>query len=326
MEKQDGKDYFGFEGQAQSYAKYRPQYPDQFLQYIRAEHMKGLNHNVSIDIATGTGFLAKQLAINLGFKKVYGTDISESQLKEAANKYKDLTNIEFHQAGIEELPQFIEKHNLKNENQLDLITFGQSIHWMPLQKTLETLDSVLGSSMQQYVLVLAYSKPLIYDGQNLWQRIKEQNMESKGFVVKTNIPTDYQFDQSKQSIQSLISEAYEEMWAKIYPHFRFDRSVIEKFYTPFNFDDYLNVDTQIIWNDLTPQKSIHEVFGYMNSNSAYQCYLEDHKIEKGSNEDPLVILKQKVAQTCGSDIQLANEIKIDFVTPYFCYLMSKKSQ
>lgn len=59
------------------------------------------------------------------------------------------------------------------------------------------------------------------------------------------------------------------MWSKIYPYFRFDRSVIEKFYTPFDFEAHLTVLKRVVWYDLTPGKTLHEVLGYMNSISAY---------------------------------------------------------
>ena len=58
------------------------------------------------------------------------------------------------------------------------------------------------------------------------------------------------------------------------------------------------------------------MIGYFESISAYQCYLEDHKIEKGSDEDPLVIFKKQVGEF--------GDVEIDFVTPYFAYSLGKK--
>lgn len=40
------------------------------------------------------------MATSMGFKRVIGSDISEAQLKEAASKMADLTNVEFKQANI----------------------------------------------------------------------------------------------------------------------------------------------------------------------------------------------------------------------------------
>ena len=106
------------------------------------------------------------------------------------------------------------------------------------------------------------------------------------------------------------------MWDKIYKHFRFNRSVIEDYYQPFPFEENINVLHKIIWFDCTPNRSIHSVIGYLESVSAYRCYLEDYKIEKGSEEDPLEIVKKKFAALGNPDV--------DFVTPYFSYVLGKK--
>lgn len=75
MQKVENKDYFGFEGQATSYAKYRPQYPRQFLEKVINEHSKG-SQELCIDIATGTGFLANHMSNYFG--RVIGLDISDA--------------------------------------------------------------------------------------------------------------------------------------------------------------------------------------------------------------------------------------------------------
>lgn len=75
MEKQQGKDYFGFQGQAESYAKYRPQYPKEFLQKVVTQHVP-TKKELCIDLATGTGFLAAHMSEY--FDKVLGLDISDA--------------------------------------------------------------------------------------------------------------------------------------------------------------------------------------------------------------------------------------------------------
>ncbi len=78
MEKEQGKDYFGYQGQAESYNKYRPQYPKEFIDVVVGpETLKDLRKNeVHIDIATGTGFLVKHFSNT--FKRSLGTDLSEA--------------------------------------------------------------------------------------------------------------------------------------------------------------------------------------------------------------------------------------------------------
>lgn len=140
-------------------------------------------------------------------------------------------------------------------------------------------------------------------------------MEEKGFKVIKGLPDGYAFSKTPE-IQTQISSAYEEMWSKIYSHFRFNRSVIEDFYQPFDFASHMTVIDKFVWYDVTPDKPLQAVTGYMDSVSAYQCYLEDHKIAKGSEDDPLVIMTKKF-QEVGSP-------EIDFITPYFCYVLGKK--
>jgi len=84
----------------------------------------------------------------------------------------------------------------------------------------------------------------------------------------------------------------------------------------YPFKENLNILRQVIWYDFTPNKSVQEVIGYMNSISAYQIYLEDQGITKGSSEDPHVIMCKKFNET-GAEY-------VDFVTPYFGYMLGKK--
>ena len=113
-----------------------------------------------------------------------------------------------------------------------------------------------------------------------------------------------------------LSQAYDDMWTKIYKHFRFNRSVIEDFYQPFNFEDHTKVLRKLIWFDVSPNRSAKAVLGYLESVSAYHCYLEDYSIEKGSESDPLQIVKDKFAAHGNPDV--------DFITPYFCHALGKK--
>ena len=149
-------------------------------------------------------------------------------------------------------------------------------------------------------------------------------MEAKGYELIKSVPDGYTFDKPRE-IHTALSEAYEEMWTKIYPYFKFDRSHIEQYYTRYNIDSHLRVLRKVIWCDFTPNKSIHEVVGYMNSISAYQCYLEDNGIAKGSDEDPHIIMRRKFSKIADqAGVSNIDDLKIDFITPYYAFMTGKK--
>ena len=194
-----------------------------------------------------------------------------------------------------------------------MFTIGQALHWFDdIDSAVSTVNSVLRED--SYFDVFAYTIPKIHDGSD-WKSKMADEMKTKGFDVIDGTTPDYQFTKD-QDVHRQLKEAYEEMWAKIYKHFRFDRSVIENFYQTFNFEKNAKVLRKVIWFDTAPNKSINAVIGYLESISAYRCYLEDHKIERGSENDPLEIVKRKFAELGNPDV--------DFVTPYFAYALAKK--
>lgn len=166
-----------------------------------------------------------------------------------------------------------------------------------------------------YFLVFAYTIPRINDGSD-WKKKLVSGPDAQGYeVIDGTENTEYKFEKDP-AIHIQLSQIYNEMWDKIYKHFRFDRSVIEKFYQPIKFEEHSKIMRKVIWFDTTPNNSIKAVIGYLESISAYRCYLEDQKIQKGSSEDPLEIVKTKFEALGNPDI--------DFVTPYFCIALGKK--
>ena len=101
-----------FSTQANSYAKFRPHYPDSLYEFI---FNLAQNTDAAWDCGTGNGQVAVKLAEK--FKKVYGSDISEQQLKNAVQK----NNISY-------IHTRAEQTNLP-ENSIDLVTVAQAIHW-----------------------------------------------------------------------------------------------------------------------------------------------------------------------------------------------------
>jgi SAM-dependent methyltransferase len=101
-----------FSTQAKSYAKFRPDYSEEIIGYI-VSFIK--NKASALDVATGNGQVAAKLARH--FTQVYATDISASQLENAT----PADNIIYKQEKAEQTSF--------GENQFDLITVAQAIHW-----------------------------------------------------------------------------------------------------------------------------------------------------------------------------------------------------
>ena len=101
-----------FSAQAKAYAQFRPYYPPEMIAYIAS---LTTNKDAALDVATGNGQVAAQLANY--FKDVYGTDISEKQLQNAT----PAPNITYKVERAEETGF--------GESQFDLITVAQAIHW-----------------------------------------------------------------------------------------------------------------------------------------------------------------------------------------------------
>ena len=99
------------------YAKYRPTYPKELFTYL-FDLVE--NKDFAWDCATGNGQVAVELA--KGFNVVKATDLSDSQLENATRE----DNINYS-------VQLAEKTNFKN-NQFDLITVAQAIHWFNFEQ------------------------------------------------------------------------------------------------------------------------------------------------------------------------------------------------
>ena len=109
----DMKDFFS--DQAKLYATFRPHYPDELFQFI-LRHVP--QRNLAWDCATGNGQVAQYLSPY--FKKIIATDISQQQLENA-----------HHASNIEYIRMPAEKTSFAND-QFDLITVGQALHWFNL--------------------------------------------------------------------------------------------------------------------------------------------------------------------------------------------------
>jgi ubiquinone/menaquinone biosynthesis C-methylase UbiE len=107
------KDYFS--GHSKIYAAFRPSYPQALYDFI-LQHVS--KKAVVWDCATGNGQVAKILSQY--FEKVFATDISQQQLENAHQK----DNIMYSVSAAE--------RTSFEENEFDLITVGQALHWFNL--------------------------------------------------------------------------------------------------------------------------------------------------------------------------------------------------
>lgn len=123
MKPGEHKDYFST--QANAYAAFRPTYPETLYEFI-FQHLK--SKKTAWDCATGNGQVAGYLADH--FENVYATDISQKQLDQATQK----KNVFYSR-----LPA--EKTSFPN-NQFDLITVAQALHWFDREKFYEEVKRV----------------------------------------------------------------------------------------------------------------------------------------------------------------------------------------
>lgn len=106
-----------FSKQANSYAKYRPTYPQELFDFILG---KSENKNTAWDCGTGNGQTAKELAKYIG--KIFATDTSEKQILNAEKKENIFYSI-----------QPAEQTNFENDF-FDLVTVSQALHWFDVNK------------------------------------------------------------------------------------------------------------------------------------------------------------------------------------------------
>jgi len=111
---------------AETYSKYRPQYPSALFEYL-ANNCK--EHSLAWDCGTGNGQAAIELAKY--FDKVLATDASRDQLKLAQQHSKITYRVET-----------AEKVSLENSS-TDLITVAVAVHWFDFEKFYSEVKRVL---------------------------------------------------------------------------------------------------------------------------------------------------------------------------------------
>ena len=115
-----------FSTHADQYAKYRPSYPNDLYDFILS-FVNDKHH--AWDCGTGNGQVAQQLSIY--FDKVFASDISQSQLKNAVKRDNITYSI-----------QPAERTNFPS-NFFDLIVVAQAIHWFNFEQFYREVNRTL---------------------------------------------------------------------------------------------------------------------------------------------------------------------------------------
>ncbi|KZK86175.1 Trans-aconitate 2-methyltransferase [Pseudovibrio sp. Ad13] len=114
-----------FQTAGENYAKYRPTYPTELVEFLASQCQQ---HNLALDVGCGNGQLSGMIAKH--FRKVLATDVSASQIENAA----PVPNIRFAVEPAE--------HCSAEDTSLDLIVAAQAAHWFDLTSFYEEVRRV----------------------------------------------------------------------------------------------------------------------------------------------------------------------------------------
>lgn len=132
-----------FSKQAEVYVKFRPTYPKELFEFL---HGLTAEHQLAWDCGTGNG----QSAIKLTnyYEKVYATDPSQEQIKNAIPHDRIVYEVEN-----------AESPSALVDNSVDLITVAQAVHWFDFEKFYGQVKRV--SKKNGIISVWAYGIPTI---------------------------------------------------------------------------------------------------------------------------------------------------------------------
>jgi len=124
------------------YQKFRPDYPESLFSFLSSLTPE---HNLAWDAGTGNGQAAK--ALTRYFNKVYATDPSEMQIRNAFYHKKIIYKVE------------TSEHSSLSDNSVDLITVAQALHWFDIKLFYSEVKRVL--KPQGIIAVWTYNLPKI---------------------------------------------------------------------------------------------------------------------------------------------------------------------
>ncbi len=127
---------------AAAYYKYRPEYPEDIIKLIVSKaHVDGTTN--LLDIGCGTGSLC--IPLSKYFKEIFAVDIDAGMIEEGKKSatLHDVDNIEWIN---QDASNFEDKFN-----NIQVVTFGCSLHWFDAEKTLNFVYKLLPDNGSVFV-------------------------------------------------------------------------------------------------------------------------------------------------------------------------------
>lgn len=150
-----------FAGTAWHYARYRPGYPQDFLDdLVQSLGLDGTGR--LLDLGCGTGLLTLPLAAHVA--EAVGMDLEPEMLTEATRQAREaaVTNVIWAQGNSADLPGDL--------GHFELATMGRSFHWMDREQVLTALDEMVDDDGS---LVIANDSCLVRPT-TTWQQALEE--------------------------------------------------------------------------------------------------------------------------------------------------------
>ncbi|CAI2374937.1 unnamed protein product [Moneuplotes crassus] len=296
-----GQDVFGFKGQSELYACYRPRYPQSLID-LAVE--KAPEKGTVLDVGCGTGILS--IPLSKKFERVYGIDISQSQIDKAIEKSEEFKNISYHYQNSHDIGSFVEE--TMEGKSIDMVTIAQTLHWLDHDLIFKLYKKYLSEGGAFAIFSYAMCSVM---NQKLAETISEEASGTESRFTAVEI---LNFDEEKKysEVEEKANDAYRAFYSKIKPHFECQRDDIDKHFEHIAFSDYFTTVEQYLKYEVKTL-DINSLFQYLKSVSGYRCFLEKFPEET----DPLEDLQEELMSlyTCETKEELSTK-ELDIVYPY----------
>ena len=274
--------------------------------------------NIALDIGCGTGQLC--LSLSKSYDKVFGIDVSESQLEIARNKIWDqdeYNNIQYSYANSHDLDEFWELE--MDKQKIDLVTFGQSLQWVDYDLLFKNYQKYMAEGVAMAIFSYGFCKIVDADvleeiklaveegvvfGTEGELGIKFDNIESHGVEI----------DKEYTGQGTKANELFQNFYTVVKPHFEWNCDDMINHFSHINFNDYFTDVKRYLYYDVKKGMKISDYIQFVRTLSGYRWYLEKFPDEI----DPLKVLIQSLWEI----YQAANETELetktfDIAYPYF---------